>query len=351
MLLENHVGEKVWALSTEVCNSQTGYGSSKRVRTPSTIVCHRTHVAILYQVVYMNGMGSCYIPWETLDCNEHYCLADTMGLVDLHRGTLDAMHDVRKALGGRTMLVILDVVEEAAIKCMELGDTPRMTLDEFEDAVVTSLDKSGLPFALVRLPDGVVSAADKQCAKKEYPNKQGDPLSFVDCMLLCGAMNRANVDVMTADGELTEAMLVKCGIGRTCSPRIHYYKRRNATARFVTKLLGADVKRIEAGTRLEYTSEDGPVIILDTSKAEAAVMVCTIGGKLDASEAVRTFFMISIRAAQCQCRADKGKPFRCSCPDFPYSPDSGLEKEEAFKFLDSLPPRERDKLYSLVKSF
>ena len=295
-------------------------------------------------------MGFYYFPWGSLDGNERYCLADTMGLVDLHRGSLDSMQDVREALGDRTMLVIPNVVEEAAKKCMELDDALMTTLDGFESAMVASLDRSGLPFTLTYLPDEAVSAAAAQYAKEEYPNKNGDPLSYVDCILLCGAMHGSNVDVLTADSALIDAVLAKCGPGRACSPRNRYYKRRRDTAWFVKVLSGAEVEWNEAGTILDYVSKGAPVATLDVSKPEASVKICRVEGIPLAGEAIRTFFMVSQLDDCCPCGADNGK-FKCLCPDFRYSPCSGLDKADSHKFLGMLTPRTRDKLYAIVKSF
>ena len=298
----------------------------------------------------MDCMGFYYFPWESLVDDECYCMADTMGLVDLHRRTLDSMHDVRMALGGRTMLVIMDVVEETAIKCSELDDAPLETLANFEDYVVAGLDRSGLPFALVSLPEGVVSAADAQYAKKEYLNRRGEPLSFVDCLLLCAAMDRGNVDVMTADGALTEAVKAKCGNKRANSPRARYYKRRRDTAWFIRVLSGVEVEWTEAGTMLNYASSEGLAVTLDVSKPEALVESCDVEGLSGAGEAIRTFFMESQLDSYCQCGADGGK-FKCTCPDFRYDECSGLDKAGSYEFLGLLRPRKRNKLYALVKSF
>ena len=295
-------------------------------------------------------MGFYYFPWESLDRNEHYCMADTMGLVDLHRGTLDSMQDVRGALGDRTMLVIMDVVEETAIKCSDLDNTPLEALVNFEDSVVAGLDRSGLPFALVCLPEDVVSAADAQYAKKEYLNRRGEPLSFVDCLLLCAAMDRGNVDIMTADGALTEAVKAKCGNKRANNPRTSYYKRRRDTAWFIKVLTGTEVEWTEAGTMLNYASNEGLAVTLDVSKPEALVESCDVEGLSGAGEAIMIFFMVSQLESYCQCGTDGGK-FKCTCPDFRYDKCSGLDKAGSYEFLGLLRPKTRNKLYAIVKSF
>ena len=129
------------------------------------------------------------------------------------------------------------------------------------------------------------------------------------------------------------------------------YYCRHSTAWFVKAVAGIDVEWTESGTVLEYAARDGPVILLDISRAEAAVAAHSMVSKSDAYEAVRTYFMVAIPYMRCQCGSDDGKPFRCECPEFPYLNDGGLDMKDVSAYLGLLPPGERDELYLLARSF
>ena len=292
-----------------------------------------------------------YAAWYSLDHSIRYSLVDTMALVDLHRRSLDSVTGMEDAVGDSILTVMPDIMVEAATKCRELGDYSWSTLEEFERSMVERLDEFGAPYSMAAPSDDIIRDARIQYAKGDYPNRHGDPLSAVDCTLLCAAASTGNVDVVTADGKLAEAVTKRCGDGRAHSSRVNYYRRRRSTAQFVGNVSGLDVKWNESGTVLEYADANGPVIILDTSGVEAAVVACSMASKPEAAEAIRTFFMVAIQYGVCQCGSDGSGPFRCRCPEFPYPADGGLGDEESSAYLNSLKFREWDKLQSLVKSF
>ena len=292
-----------------------------------------------------------YIQWDSLDPSKRYSVVDTMALVDLQRGALDSGIGMAEAVGGDTILVVPGVVKEVAIKCMELGGCRWSTLEEFEESLVSCLDWFGAPYLMARPSDDIMLDAAVQCEKGDYVNKKGNPLSPVDCTLLCAAVRTKNVDVVTADGKLAEAVSTLCGKNRVYSSRVNYYRRRRSTAWFVKAVAGIDVEWTESGTVLEYAARDGPVIILDMSRAEPAISAHSMISKPYAAEAVRTYFMVAIQYMRCPCGSGDGGPFRCGCPEFPYVNDGGLDRERMLEYMESLPFRERSELYLLARMF
>ena len=292
-----------------------------------------------------------YAAWHSLDRSKRYSLVDTMALVDLHRHSLDSGTGMAEAIGDSILIVMPDIMGEAATKCRELGDYSWSALEEFERSVVECLEEFGAPYSMVGPSGDIISDARIQYEKGGYLNRRGDPLSAVDCTLLCAAARADNVNVVTADGKLAEAVTERCGNGRAHSSRVNYYSRRRYTAQFVKAVSGLDVKWTESGTILEYSDADGPVIVLDTSGDEAAVMSYSMASKPGAAEAIRTFFMVAIPYMLCQCGSDDPGPFRCGCPKFPYLVDGGLDAEESSTYLNSLKFREWDELQSLAESF
>ena len=292
-----------------------------------------------------------YAPWDSLDPFKRYSIVDTMALVDLQRRALDSRIGMAEAIGGDTILVVPGVIKEVAIKCMELGGCRWATLEEFERSLVSCLDWFGAPYLMARPSDDIMLDAAVQCEKGAYVNKKGHPLSSVDCTLLCAAVRTKNVDVVTADGKLAEAVSVLCGKNRVFSSRVNYYRRRHSTAWFVKAVAGVDVEWLESGTTLEYAAVDGPVIILDISRAEAAVAVYSMVSRPGAAEAIRTYFMVAVPYMWCPCGSNDGRPFRCECPEFPYRNDGGLDREEMLEYLGLLPSGERSELYRLARSF
>ena len=290
---------------------------------------------------------------ESLNPDQRYCIADTMALVDLHRGALDSLDGIRDALDGRSMILIPDVMAEVENKCDVLEAKPTANFEDFEISMFSNLRKLEIPFVMAAVPADIILDAKIQHSKNEYVNRHGQPLSLVDCTLLCIAIRFGNIDIMTADGALAEAIVAKCGQTRVCTSRDNYYKRRQYTMWFVSVLADAnDVEWIESGNLLGFRSENVYLAVLDTTYAEAVVLSCRIDDKPGAGEAIRTFFMVSKQSGYCRCcPVDKTKDTKCKCTDVPYDPDSGLGKDAISDFLRAMPAGKRAKLKALVKSF
>ena len=292
-----------------------------------------------------------YIELESLDPNIRYCMADTMAMVDLYRDALDSLDGIMSALNNRTMIVIREVMEESFEKCTEIGCTADM-LNNFEHTMIAKIHESKIPVVLGKLPKSVLKEAVSQHSKKEYPNRYGTPLSAVDCLLLCTAVQFPHIDIMTSDCTLSDAISKQCGKTRTCTSRTDYYRRRYNTNWFVKILAGTEVEWLEGGTMLAYVAENGDMAVLDTTQQEVSVISCDISDKPYTGDVIREFFMMPVQSQYCICGStDYSDKIKCTCNDVPYKPDSGLSRMKMANFLDSMSVRKRNQLWKIVKSY
>ena len=249
-----------------------------------------------------------YLPWHT-DENKRYCLMDTMDVVTVYRKAPDIMNGVRTVLEGRTLVVIPNVVAESAGVCKELSGKEWDDLKTLESDIEEGVRELGVPVEFAFPPDGVLSEAT---ARHANADPDGTKLSFVDTILLCIAARMANVDVMTEDKALRNAIEAECGAGRTCSSREKYQKRNGRTAWFISVVTGNDEPwwKMRDG-RIEYLSGDSSVAVLEIAGDDwGTVRECAID-KPGAAAAIGTFYQTALLNDYCPCGSSDGRPFRC----------------------------------------
>ena len=201
-----------------------------------------------------------YSPWR-IDETKRYCLMDTMDVVTVYRKAPDIMDGVRAVLEGRTLVVIPNVVAESAGVCKELSGKEWDDLKTLESDIEEGVRSLGVPVEFAFTPDEVLSEAT---ARHANADPGGTGLSLVDTILLCIAARMANVDVMTEDKALRDAIEAECGTGRTFSSREKYQKRNGRTAWFISVVTGNDEPwwHMRDG-RIEYLSGDSSVAVLE----------------------------------------------------------------------------------------
>ena len=133
------------------------------------------------------------------------------------------------------------------------------------------------------------------------------PLSYTDCILLHLVIRHPNVDIMTEDRALLDAVAAELGSqeeGRTHQVMGEYYKRRNNTAWFIKKVLNTrdEVEWMGVRDGTEYRVDDSWIITISDSMP-AHVCVQRSGGsgfspnpfarKPGAMDAVNTYLHIS----------------------------------------------------------
>ena len=282
-----------------------------------------------------------YSPWHT-DENKRYCLMDTMDIVAVYRKVPDIVEGVRAVLEGITLVIIPNAVAESAGVCKELSGKEWDDLKTLESDIEEGVRELGVPVEFAFPPDGVLSEAT---ARYSNADSDGAGLSLVDTILLCIAARMANVDVMTEDKALRSAIEAECGTGRTCTAREKYQKRNGCTAWFIGVVTGNDEPwwQMRDG-KIEYLSGDSSVAVLEVAgDCWGVVRECSIG-KPGAAAAIGAFYQTALLDDYCPCGSSDGRPFKCMCIGNYYGDelDCGLEKDEAWKFLQYLPGDERD---------
>ena len=240
---------------------------------------------------------------------------------------------------------------ESAGVCKELSGKDWDDLKTLELDIMASMRVLGVPVEFVSLPDEVLAAVASMHGNAK---PGGAKLSPVDKMLFCAAVLMDNVDAMTEDDSLRDAIGAECGAGRACTGREKCQKRNDRTAWLISVITGNDEPwwRINNG-RIEYLSGDASMAVLEVAgDCWGVVRECSID-KPGAAAAIGAFYQTTLLDDYCPCGSSGGKAFKCSCIGNHYGEelDGGLDKEGAWKFLGTMPQNERNRLWALVKSF
>ena len=107
----------------------------------------------------------------------------------------------------------------------------------FGRMLVQTLRGRGIEFAAVRPGQSAVDGARALDAGGRYRDRNGEPLSAVDRLLLQLAIENPHVDVLTDDSALYRAVLAECGSGRASRVLSDYFGRLNMTACFLSRVL------------------------------------------------------------------------------------------------------------------
>ena len=209
-----------------------------------------------------------YESWQTLDDGKRYCIVDTMALLQVYRRDRRLASMVEAVRDGRTMLLVPEIVDECAAvfgtykpdtsspEYLCVGDASGNICDhlagplteedldvepqsrgDFDRILVETLRGWGIDFVPVRPEPATIERAERLHTEAPYPNKAGEPLSAVDCIILRLAIENPNVDILTDDSALRRAVLAECGGGRASRVLADYFGRLNMTARFFSAAL------------------------------------------------------------------------------------------------------------------
>ena len=197
-----------------------------------------------------------------------------MALLQIYRRNLRLTAMVDAVRGGRTLLLVPDVVDEcfrvfcqnrpdiSLAESIYVGDesggiyelftgpathedlvVEPQSRNEFDCLLAESLQEWDMKFVAARPRQDTHDIAKKMCAKmyaeKQY-KKKGVPLSRVDCLLLRLAIENQNIDAITDDETLIKAIVEECAQGRVSNVLTSYIGRLNMTARFLSKILDVD---------------------------------------------------------------------------------------------------------------
>ena len=152
---------------------------------------------------------------------------------------------------------------ESAGVCKELSGKDWDDLKTLELDIMASMRVLDVPVEFVSLPDEVLAAVASMHGNAK---PGGAKLSPVDKMLFCAAVLMDNVDAMTEDDSLRDAIGAECGAGRACTGREKCQKRNDRTAWLISVITGNDEPwwRINNG-RIEYLSGDASMAVLEVA--------------------------------------------------------------------------------------
>ena len=214
------------------------------------------------------------VEFLSLDSNTKYCLVDTMVLLPLYRGDVDVIFDTRMGLNGAPLVLLRHIVGEAAYKYGEQeGESIRY--GDFAASLEGRLKSARIPFRFVRFGEEMAAFWRGAIKGRKHPN-----LSDADYALLCAAVKRPRMDVMTDDKGLVGSIRRDRGRvprGKIRSATLSYRKRRWATARHIERKIlkhlpgNAAITWKDSGPRTEFLLGDSVVASMNHSGGDIRV--------------------------------------------------------------------------------
>ena len=210
-----------------------------------------------------------------MDPNTKYCLVDTMVLLPLRRGDPDVVRDIKTELNGATLVLLNRIVGEATYKRnnLETGDGG-MDYMEFAWSLALQLKSAGIAARFAWFDHRMSKFWMSMVKGRTHPN-----LSPADYALLCAAVERPDMDVMTDDRALANSIRQDRGPkakGRVRSATANYNKRRWDTLGLIRHLLPdylskhASGEWVDRGTHTEFLLGGVVVASMDHGRREGA---------------------------------------------------------------------------------
>ena len=183
-----------------------------------------------------------------LDPRTRHCLVDTMVLLQMRQGDPDVIGDAKRELRGAT-LVLLDIIAVEAVHRHGKQDGGHGMADpKYFVSFLSGLLKSrDIRFKLVRVEQGMYASVLQMLYDRAHPR-----LSEADCTLLSAAVGCPDMDVMTSDKALADAINSERGPkakGRVLDAMSSHHGRRQSTAKLIRNRLGSYIPK---GARVEW---------------------------------------------------------------------------------------------------
>ena len=170
-----------------------------------------------------------------LDPDVKHCLVDTMVLLPICDGDPDVTRDTKRELNNATLVLLSRVVGEAAYKRKEMEGGGDTYYEDFASLLSSRLESAGIAFKFTWFNYELSDFCREMINDKTHPN-----LSKVDYALLCAAMERPDMDVMTDDRGLIGSIRKERGPkakGKIRSVTLNHRKRRGGTAKIIQRSL------------------------------------------------------------------------------------------------------------------
>ena len=183
-----------------------------------------------------------------LDPRTRHCLVDTMVLLQMRQGDPDVIGDAKRELRGAT-LVLLDIIAVEAVHRHGKQDGGHGMADpkDFVSFLSGLLKSRDIRFKLVRVEQGMYASVLQMLYDRAHPR-----LSEADCTLLSAAVGCPDMDVMTNDKALADAINSERGPkakGRVLDAMSSHHGRRQSTAKLIRNRLGSYIPK---GARVEW---------------------------------------------------------------------------------------------------
>ena len=292
-----------------------------------------------------------YTNYDDLDKNKRYCLVDTMNVADIYYDVPDIADGVRSGVEARTLLLTPEVIAESAGICKKLSGKDWDDLKTIETDIMGCIMDLGMPVVFADISEHIQAKRIFALINPKYVISWESKLSFVDQLLFYTAMQMDNVDVMTEDRALCDAITSFCGTERLCTARKKHQERCARTAWFIGVLCGRYLRWRHENYKIGYFANDTLVVSIVCAKDRwGAVDECHIGDKPGAAAAIETYFRTIMPDDRCPCGSKDTSQFICSCyvnNEYGDELDNGLEKDESWSYLCSL---NRNECWNLQKS-
>lgn len=180
------------------------------------------------------------VAFLSLDPNTKYCLVDTMVLLPMYCGDLDVVPEAKRELNGATLVLLNKVVGEAAYKHEEM-EGGKESYEEFASELSSRLESAGIASKFAWFDYEMSDFWGAMINDRTHPN-----LSKVDYALLCAAIERPNMDIMTDDKGLRGSIERERGAdarGRILSATCNYKKRRWSVAWLIKHMLDGHIPK------------------------------------------------------------------------------------------------------------
>ena len=210
----------------------------------------------------MNEVGQDFkefsLDWDRfakLDLGMKYCLVDTMVVLPMRQGNADVLGDAKRELNNAVLVLFDSIVNEAAYKHIKLAGTDGTPdVNDFVASLSNVLESAGIKFKFVRLGMSIWNRSKKMLDDKAHPG-----LSRADYTLLLATMKRQDMDIMTDDKALINAINAKHGKnanGKIRHATENYNRRRAAVAWTIRENLGKSMSndaRLRWSNRITHT--------------------------------------------------------------------------------------------------
>lgn len=132
-----------------------------------------------------------------LERGPKYCLVDTSALLPIFCKDTDVIRDTKLHSGGATLVLLRRIISETLHVYKKWENDYKGDLDDFASRLSDQLKSSHMAFRLSRFDHKMNTRLDKMIRNKTHGG-----LSKVDYSLLCAAMARRDMDVVTGDKSL-----------------------------------------------------------------------------------------------------------------------------------------------------